>query len=32
MLIRLARLSEHIDKHRSLVAGQALPAEPANAC
>jgi radical SAM superfamily enzyme YgiQ (UPF0313 family) len=28
----LARLSEHLIKRRSLVTGQALPAEPANVC
>jgi anaerobic magnesium-protoporphyrin IX monomethyl ester cyclase len=30
--IWLAQLSEHIVKRRSLVTGQALPAEPANVC
>jgi radical SAM superfamily enzyme YgiQ (UPF0313 family) len=30
--IRLAQLSEHIVKRRSLVTGQALPGEPANVC
>jgi len=32
MLIRLARLSEHIIKRRSLVSRQLLPAESGNAC